>query len=81
MDGVRSVQLSTVNTALHKHFKYSCLYLCFIIFFFLKIIVYCTFYSVCNTDASDVCTIKISYLLTITAYYHGPSLLLAADAK
>ena len=31
---------------------------------FLKIIVYCTFYSICNTDASDVCAIKITYLLT-----------------
>jgi len=28
------------------------------------IIVYCTFYSVCNTDASNVCAIKITYLLT-----------------
>jgi len=39
------------------------------IFFFFNIIVYCTlivystFYSVCNTDASDVCAIKITYLL------------------
>ena len=28
------------------------------------IIVHCTFYSVCNTDASDVGAIKITYLLT-----------------
>ena len=33
-------------------------------FSFFKIIVYCTFYSVCNTDASDVCAIKwLTYLL------------------
>ena len=29
VNDVHPVQLSTVNTALHKHFKYSCLYLCF----------------------------------------------------
>jgi len=41
VDDVRPVQLTTVNTVLYKHFKYSCLYLCFyvFIFFFLKIIV------------------------------------------
>ena len=34
----------------------------FILFFFKEL--YCTFYSVCNKDASDVCAIKITYLLT-----------------
>ena len=48
-----------VKTPLHKHFKV----LMFVFVFLCVIIVYCTFYSVCNTDASDVCAIKITYLL------------------
>jgi len=36
----------------------------FVFVFLCVIIVYCAFYSVCNTDASDDCAIKITYLLT-----------------
>jgi len=32
------------------------------------IIVCCTFYSVCSTDASDVCATKITYLLTTNCF-------------
>ena len=43
-------------------------------FFFFKY--YCVslraFYLVCNIDASDVCAIKIAYLLTYLLTYHRP---------
>ena len=66
MDDVRPVQLNSYYSSLHKHFKVLVFVFVFMCssFSFLKVIVYCTFYSVCNTDASDVCTIKITYLLT-----------------
>ena len=37
----------------------------FYVFIFKDIIGYCSFYSVCNTDGTDVCAIKIAYLLTV----------------
>jgi len=58
VDDVRPVQLSTVNTALRKHF--------YVLVFVFVVILYRTFYSVFNTDSSDVCAIKITYLLTST---------------
>jgi len=57
VDDVRPVQLSTFNTALHKHCK---VWLCDCV-----IIVYCTLCSVCNTDVSDVCAVKITYLVLL----------------
>ena len=32
------------------------------------IIVYCSFYSVCNTDAPNLCAIKITYLFSDDAF-------------
>jgi len=55
-----------LTTVLYEHFNdmFSNLYLYFLCSFLKDIIVYFSFYSVCNTDASDVCAIKINYLLT-----------------
>ena len=57
MDDVRPVQLSTVNTTLRKHFEV-------LVFAFVFLCVIIAFCSVCNTDASDICAIKITYLFT-----------------
>ena len=62
-DDVRPVQLRTVNTALIlRYINIFRTRVCICVL--CVIIVYCTFYSVCNTGASDVCAIKITYLLS-----------------
>ena len=47
-----------LTTVLYQHLKYLCSF-----FKDIRPIVYSSFYSVFNTDASDVCAIKITYLL------------------
>ena len=56
----RCVRLAAANYSF-EHSKYSCLHL-----YLYLCSHYCVlyFYSVCNTDASDICAINITYLLS-----------------
>jgi len=63
-----------LTTVLYEHFMDLCLNLYFLCSFFTDIIVQCSFYSVCNTDTSDVCAIKITCLLTYLLTLYTPSL-------
>jgi len=54
-------RLCTVNYSCIRVF-YVCICIC--VRCLKDIIVYCSYYSVCNTDAADVCAIRITYLFS-----------------